>query len=463
MSWWSVRSRAVMSRSRSPPVTRARDRRNLVALAPTKIGLTHFDSFQDTTDPAGTPARDLDLLPRASGREDPGEGFASCRDDAPFSRVVETFNIEIRRPPVSEYRGEMVAGRVLRCEGGRFQRSNPVARRCTMRRWRIRSFPTTGDRPRWAIFIGIVRWVKAVNQSGRLVTRIDDDLNATRRGPSLSRCGRRDHSRARRRAAVARSHARSRRQHAQFPAADPQTRSGGVPRRTTIWSGSRAALRVIGDARLVAGKLDYRVERGGNDGVPMWLRRVKDTSTPRAKSRSKPPSVRRYCPTRKPDSPSVPSAPAAGVSIERLTVITDGRVGVNTPDPTNSPPVSGTTGHSSGLRLRRPATMDGPASRSTPISRRGTSGSFLTRRRLRRGWLDETGGVPAIRMMTNLVADPAKWDLRVSSRATPVMSASEKQIQADCCISPEVFRALSNSSLQPRISSMTVAPTSSSW
>src|SRR5207247_787841 len=33
-------------------------------------------------------------------------------------------------------------------------------------------------------------------------------------------------------------------------------------------------LRVVGDARLQTGKLDYRVAKGGDDGVPMYLQRT---------------------------------------------------------------------------------------------------------------------------------------------------------------------------------------------
>jgi hypothetical protein len=154
--------------------------RNLVALAPIKIGLTQFENFQDPTDPAGTPLEiwiSYHELPARS----PGEGFASCREDSPYSRVIESFRIEIRRPPVNEYRAVTVAGRTIDAKAA-VSAFKPGGAPLYDETVPCQELPENGDAPRWALFIGIVRWVKAVNQSGRLIKRSDDDLNATRRG-----------------------------------------------------------------------------------------------------------------------------------------------------------------------------------------------------------------------------------------------------------------------------------------
>ena len=58
--------------------------------------------------------------------------------------------------------------------------------------------------------------------------------------------------------------------HSQPPLPKPPT---PAPDQDLVWV--EGNLRVIGDARLVAGKLDYRVTKGGDDGIPIWLRRIK--------------------------------------------------------------------------------------------------------------------------------------------------------------------------------------------
>lgn len=384
--------------------------RNLVALAPTKIGLTQFENFQDPTDPAGTPLAvwiSYHELPAHA----PGEGFASCRDDSPYARVVESFRVEIRRPPVSEYRGVTVASRTLDAKAA-VSAFKPGGAPLYDETVPYQELPDSGDRPRWALFIGVVRWVKAANQSGRLVKRSDDDLNATRRGRRYI-------------GAVAEViHAPDgvlrlldRRKDPDdstlnFEPPLPKPAPGVVPDNDLVWV--EGNLRVIGDARLVAGKLDYRVERGGNEGIPMWLRRIKDTSTATGKITLEAcigPPVAPHSETRFAVSEFKPPA----TSVERLTVITDGRVGINAPAPTNSLQVSGPTGIRQGVGYLSGDEGGGWTSVSVnAYYKAGAQWQFPDPvKNAAAVQLEDVAGVPAIKMMTNRNADPAKWDLRM--------------------------------------------------
>ncbi|MDB5812209.1 MAG: hypothetical protein JWN94_4331 [Betaproteobacteria bacterium] len=384
--------------------------RNLVALAPTKIGLTQFENFQDPTDPTGTPLEIWISYHELPARA-PGEGFASCREDSPYARVVESFRVEIRRPPVSEYRGVAVAGRTIdaRAAISAFKSGGAPLYDETVP---YQELPDSGDRPRWALFIGIVRWVKAVNQSGRLIKRSDDDLNATRRGRRyLGAVAEVIHAPD----GVLRLRDRTKDPDdstLNFKTPLPKPAPGVVPDNDLVWV--EGSLRVIGDARLVAGKLDFRVERGGNDDIPMWLRRIKDTSTPTGKITLEacigPPTVP-HTETRF----AVSEFKLPATSVERLTVITDGRVGINAPAPTNSLQVSGPTGIRQGVGYLSGDEGGGWASLSVnAYYKAGDKWQFPDPlKNAASVRLDETGGVPAIKMMTNVNADPAKWDLRI--------------------------------------------------
>jgi hypothetical protein len=185
-----------------------------------------------------------------------------------------------------------------------------------------------------------------------------------------------------------------------------------VPDNDLVWV--EGNLRVIGDARLVTGKLDYRVERGGNDGIPMWLRRIKDTSAPTGKITLEacigPPTVP-HTETRFAVSEFKPPA----TSVERLTVITDGRVGINAPAPTNSLQVGGPTGIRQGVGYLSGDEGGGWTSLAVnAYYKAGDQWQFPDPvKNAAAVQLEDVADVPAIRMMTNRNADPAKWDLRM--------------------------------------------------
>ena len=153
--------------------------RPLVALAPQRLSLDLFSSFQEDTPAAGVPI-EVWLTYRELAAKPPAPGFA-CPDDDLHGRVVETFRIELRRTPVTDYHAVTMASRSIEARQAlkAFDATAPVLFDESVA---AQSFPETGDRERWPLFAGIVRWRKDAGQPGRLIKRIDDDRNATRKG-----------------------------------------------------------------------------------------------------------------------------------------------------------------------------------------------------------------------------------------------------------------------------------------
>jgi hypothetical protein len=272
------------------------------------------------------------------------------------------------------------------------------------------------DRPEWPLFAGLVRWRKDPGQPGRLIKRTDADRNESRAG--------RRYLGVVAETILAADGVLRLRDRGKDPA-DPVVHftpptvaapANAPPVNDLVWC--EGHLRVVGDARLQTGKLDYRVAGGGDDQIPMFLRRVPpDAIAPISKTTLDafigPPPL--------PPGPPVPPLPetrftvstqdGAGNPRECLTVVTDGRVGVNAADPSNSLEVKGPTGirYSFGYitgdegaawtafafnafnRPGGPWVIPDPAHRSAAIV------------------LDDSGGIPEIKLQTNNSGNPAAW------------------------------------------------------
>src|SRR5262245_21603250 len=129
--------------------------RSLVAPAPQRLGLDLFADFQDDTPPAGIPV-EIWLTYHEVPSSPPGVGF-SCPGDELFGRVVETFRIEPRRTPVIDVHTVTVASRVIDADKvlTAFDVKKPPLYDESVPH---QAFPERGDRPRWPIFVGLVRW-----------------------------------------------------------------------------------------------------------------------------------------------------------------------------------------------------------------------------------------------------------------------------------------------------------------
>ncbi len=299
--------------------------RALVAPAPQRIGLDLFENFKDDTVPEGVPVevwvryRELPAAP-------PGVGF-SCPDDTLYGRIVETFRVELRRVSVTDYHSVTIASRTVEAvkalstfdasKAPLYDESVPE-----------QLFPERSDNPPWPVFVGIVRWKKDAGQAGKLIARTDADRNLARKNRQyigavaetiIAPDG------------VLRLRDRARdpkdaRTNFQPPIVAPPGADNDL-----VWC--EGHLRVVGDARLQGGKLDYRVQNGGDDGVPMYLRRTVVNSAPTLDAFVGPP-----VPVTGVTNPqtrfTVSTTDASGNAKECLTVVTDGHVGVNQPAPT---------------------------------------------------------------------------------------------------------------------------------
>jgi endosialidase-like protein len=380
--------------------------RPLVTLAPQRLALDLFADLQDATTASGVPV-EIWLTYRELPASPPGVGF-SCPEDELHSRIVESYRLEVRPSPVADHHAVTIASRSIEAtkalstfDSSRkplFDESVPS-----------QTFPDT-DRQRWPVFIGVVRWRKDLGQPGRLIKRIDADRNA-------SRAGRRYLGVVAETVFAADGVLRLR-DRSNDPA-DPAVNfkppvvsppPGTTPVNDLVWC--EGHLRVVGDTRLQGGLLDYRVAGGGDGGVPILLRRTTNAGPP--------PQVTLDAFVGAP--PAIPNAKSRfSVSTgdpanptERLTVVTDGRVGVNEPDPTHTLQVTGSTGirHASGYLSADQETVALAFNAYKPAG-----GPWINpdvAHNAAAVEIGETGGVPGLIVQTSGSVDPPVWKVHVA-------------------------------------------------
>ena len=382
--------------------------RPLVALAPMHVPLELFADFQDATIPTGVPV-EIWLVYRELPSRPPGAGFA-CPDDDLHGRVVETFRLEVRRIPVADGHRVTVAGRRIEATraASTFDPSRPLLFDESVA---AQMFPE-GDRDRWPVFAGIGRWRKDPGQPGRLIARIDDDRNRTRQQRRyvglvaesiLAADG------------VLRLRDRTRDPldpNVNFRSPIVAAPAGTTPVNDLVWC--EGHLRVVGDARLLGGLLDYREAGGSDDGVPVLLRRLKATA-PALKVTldtfiGPPPAAPPNAETRFTVSTGVLATPT-----ERLTVVSDGRVGISAADPTNTLHVNGPSGIRHGFgyitgdqsasftSLAFNAFKPGSAQWVTPDVTHSPVAIVL----------DDQGGAPTMTLQTSTAVNPPAWTAHV--------------------------------------------------
>lgn len=384
--------------------------RQILALAPKVVGLDRFANLQAQTPAAGIPVQvwlTYEELPARS----PGPGF-SCPDETLFARVVEGYRIEIRDSPVADPHTVTVAAASIGAaaaqstfdagKGPLYDESVPQ-----------QDLSALDNLDRWPVFVGIVRWRKDLGQAGRLLPRIDADRNAARAG--------RRYLGAVAETIVAPDGLIRLRDRSKDPA-DPRTNltppivapPGAV--NDLVWC--EGHLRVVGDTRLQDGMLDYRVAGGGDAGVPMHLRRTA-VNAPVPKT-----TLDAFIGTAAGAvGPAVPetrftvsTTDAANNPKECLTVVTDGRVGIGAPDPTNTLQVEGPTG----IRYQfgyLSGDDQAPAAASLAFNAHTRAGAWNFPDPLHQAAavvLDDAGGVPEIKLQTNPNSMPAApWTAHV--------------------------------------------------
>ena len=381
--------------------------RPLVALAPQRLAIDLFADLQDATLPAGVPVQ-VWLAYRELPASPPGVGF-SCPDDDLHGRIVESYRLEVRLSPAVDYHTVTIASRPV--EATKALSTFDASRKPLFdESVASQRFPDS-DRQRWPIFVGIVRWRKETGQPGRLIKRNDDDRNATR--------AMRHYLGVIAETVFAADGVLRLRDRSNNPS-DPMVNfqppivsdpSGATPNNDLVWC--EGHLRVVGDTRLQAGQLDYRVEGGGNGGVPIFLRRTQAAGPPLKVAleafigppASLPPNaVTGFC---------VSTGDQADPT-ELLTVVSNRRVGVNEPHPTHTLHVTGTTG------LRYGAAYVSADSESVDLAFNAfkpTAGPWINPDLTHSSAaleLGDKGGVPGLTFQTSGPVDPPVWRAHVS-------------------------------------------------
>jgi hypothetical protein len=390
--------------------------RPLVAPAPQRVGLDLFADFQDDTPSAGSPV-EVWLAYRELPASPPGVGF-SCPEDDLHGRVVETFRIELRRTPMVDYHAVSIASRAIEAKNAlkAFDASKPQLHDESVPH---QAFPESGNKPPWPIFVGMVRWRKDTGQPGRLIKRTDADRNSSRKGRHY--LGVVTETIA---AADGAIRLRDRGKDPADPAVNYTAPIVAAPAGATVvndlvWC--EGHLRVVGDTRLQGGKLDYRVAGGGDDQIPIYLRRIV-VNAPIMKTTLDafvaPPPL----PPGPPPPPPLPqtrftvsTTDNGGNAKECLTVVTDGRVGINSDEPSNTFEVKGPTGIRYGLGY---ITGDDAAGWTglafNAFTRPGGPWVIPPGHKPAALVLDDNTGVPEFKFQTNIAGNPASpWDVQV--------------------------------------------------
>jgi Chaperone of endosialidase len=392
--------------------------RTIAALAPQRVSLSLFADFQDDTVATGVPV-EVWLAYRELPASPPGVGFA-CPDDDLHGRIFESFTIELRRAPVTDSHIVSIADRSIDAMSAlkAFDVTRPPLYDESAAQQKL---PDSGNTPRWPIFVGIVRWRKDVGQPGRLIQRIDDDRNNARKN--------RRYTGAVAETIYAPDGVLRLRDRSKDPA-DPQVNytppivapalaPGAKSPNDLVWC--EGNLRVVGDARLQGGLLDYRLTTGGDGGIPMHLRRISPdavtTSTSMDAFVGPPPPLTAGTLTRFTISTDDPAKPR-----ECLTLVTQrggtklAEVGINSSQPTNTLHVTGPTGIRYGFAY---VTGDaGSATSAFAFNAYMTPGGTWVlgdpaHQAAAALVLDDNGGVPQLRFQTSKTGNPALWDVNV--------------------------------------------------
>jgi hypothetical protein len=275
--------------------------RPVVVLAPYRIpealfsGIT-FQPGVDDTD-AGRKGRLFPVWLRydEAATQNVRPGFEVCDTDDPRSRVRETFGVEVGTKPAHFDRHDLIrlAGQAVDAEQA-LKRFDPAAPVVYDESVPHQMLPEEGERARWLIPIGYVRWLPVQDQPGYFVSRDDSDRPAGSSDPFKDS----DKIRALRRyigvvaealeAADGAIRLRDRykapsgffsKQATQgFLSKDPAKPYYQTPGPDLVWV--EGPLRVEGDARLAGSSLDFR-DRGGEDhDTPLLIRRVGDAGKP---------------------------------------------------------------------------------------------------------------------------------------------------------------------------------------
>lgn len=238
----------------------------VVVTSPAKIPIDPFNNFPYDTPDDGALVKIWLRYKEAATATTP-LGFALCCEDT-SNRIAESYAIVVGEPSKGSHDEITVAGRSVKPDEA-LQLFNPDGNTLYDESVPFQQFPETGDKRRWLIPVGMVRWFKQGSQPGMFLPRDDknhndsDTIRAFRQyigvvAESLQAAD-----------GVIRLRNRSN---------DPTKVHFHPPRingeNDLVWV--EGNLRVLGDTRLIDGALEFRTSPGDRDAVPQVVRRVED-------------------------------------------------------------------------------------------------------------------------------------------------------------------------------------------
>lgn len=246
--------------------------RPVVVLSPYKLSEQMFQSFASNGDPQGLPIKIWLRYDEASTRG-PQPGFESCDLENAFSRVQETFRVEVgeRRTLIEQRSLLSIAGYAIDARDTLATLEPDIAPAPVLYDESVpyQTFPDPADHPRWLIPLGFVRWLP--NPSPTLpgtfrersaADRLDSRAQVRYIGAVTETVTAAD--------SIIRMKSRTR--ESILTKTSLQTTDDHVAD-DLVWI--EGALRVIGTARLFGGKLDFRSDNGENQDVPNRIERVR--------------------------------------------------------------------------------------------------------------------------------------------------------------------------------------------
>jgi hypothetical protein len=247
----------------------------------------------------------------------PPPGFESCDMSDQYSRVVETFRIEIGDHPsvLDRYSAINVAAKSIPDARNALQTFDPSAPLVHDESVPHQTFPEPQDKARWLIPIGYVRWLPMLNQPGHFVARNDkadpkdsDQIRNVRRYIGVVAEG------------IEAADGRIRMKNRANPFSTTR------PSDDLVWV--EGNLRIEGDVRLFDHKLDFRDSQGlDNKGIPLSIQRFDDPG--------KRGSLRVIIGQANKGENTLAVGPLnnSGKFAEKVTLRDDGRVGIGTAQP----------------------------------------------------------------------------------------------------------------------------------
>lgn len=314
--------------------------RPIVVLAPYQIPEELFSAIQyDPIIDGGGKGRLIALWLRyyETAAQPPRPGFEVCDGADQHARIQETFLIEIGDRPntTDRYSGVTIAARSLADAKTSLRAFDPAAPLVYDESIPHQAIPDPQERARWLIPIGYVRWLPVLNQPGHFVAR--DDSGAVKDSDKIRRVRRYIGVVAEEIEAadsVIRLRDRGKDPAGSFfqaPTLDQIANSTN----DLVWV--EGNLRVVGNAKLCGGNLDFR-DAQGSDAIPkLEIRR--DDSTPNVSVLqmvigSDPPKNHRFA----------VGPLTAGKVDEKFVVSSGGHVGIGTTTPDSHLTIQGSAG-----------------------------------------------------------------------------------------------------------------------